>query len=115
MDQHRQGWRRQQEMQRIHDNPESEENQRKIEEAIQQEQLQANLEFAMENMPEAFGRVIMLYVDIEINSQPIKAFVDSGAQSTIISHRMAERCGLLRHMDTRFAGEARGVGTAKIL
>src|SRR3546814_7411128 len=47
MDQHRQGWQRQQEMQRIHDNPDSEENQRKIAEAIQQEQLQANLEFAM--------------------------------------------------------------------
>lgn len=115
MDQHRVGWERQREMQRIHENPDSEESQRKIAEAIRQEQLQANLEFAMENMPEAFGRVTMLYVDIEVNSQPIKAFVDSGAQSTIISHRMAEKCGLLRHMDTRFAGEARGVGTARIL
>lgn len=55
------------------------------------------------NYQQAFGQVVMLYIDAEVNGQHIKAFVDSGAQSTIMSAACAERCNLTRLIDTRCA------------
>jgi DNA damage-inducible protein 1 len=79
------------------------------------ENIQQNMEYAIENLPEAYARVIMLYVDLKINKVPVKAFVDSGAQSTIMSIDCAERCGITRFIDERYSGEAVGVGRAKII
>ncbi len=61
------------------------------------------------------GQVFMLYVPIVVNGVPLKAFVDSGAQMTIMSSACARRCGVMRLADTRFAGVARGVGEQKII
>ncbi|KAF2544492.1 hypothetical protein F2Q68_00032813 [Brassica cretica] len=91
------------------------EAQKKIEAAIRQKGIDENWEAALEHNPEGFARVIMLYVDMEVNGIPLKAFVDSGAQSTIISKSCAERCGLLRLMDQRYKGIAQGVGQTEIL
>lgn len=91
------------------------EYQRRLLEQIEKENLAQNFEQAMEYTPEAFARVVMLYVPCEVNKVPITAFVDSGAQTSIMSQRMAERCGIIRLLDKRMAGVAKGVGTCKIL
>lgn len=102
-------------MPQMQGDPDSEENQRKIMEMIQQSNIDENLERAYEMTPESFTQVDMLYVDVEVNGHAVKAFVDSGAQQTIISPGLADKCELSRLIDKRFRGVAVGVGSQPIL
>ncbi|KAF5828298.1 aspartyl protease-domain-containing protein [Dunaliella salina] len=71
--------------------PMNPETQRRIEELIHNKNIEENYLHAMEHTPEVFTRVEMLYVNMEINGVPVKAFVDSGAQMSIMTQAVAEK------------------------
>ncbi|KAL7482442.1 hypothetical protein ACHAW6_008119 [Cyclotella cf. meneghiniana] len=53
--------------------------------------------------------------DQYVKKTPIAAYVDTGAQVTVISAAAARRAGILHLMDRRYAGRATGVGHCKVL
>ncbi|KAI2663717.1 hypothetical protein H4Q32_012302 [Labeo rohita] len=81
------------------------EAQAKIEEEIRQHNIEENMTIAMEEAPESFGQVVMLYINCKVNGHPM----------TIMSQACAERCNIMRLVDRRWAGIAKGVGTQKII
>ena len=89
--------------------------QKKIEEIIKQKNINENLKYAEEYLPETLFAVHMLFIHLEINKKKIIALVDTGAQSTIMSKELVEKCNLMNLVDTRYSGIAQGVGTSKII
>ena len=104
-----------QRLQRLAENPLDIEAQKQIEEMVHNENVKENLETAQEYYPEMFTHITMLYVECQVGGVELQAFVDSGAQMTIMSRKTAEKCNLMKLLDKRCAGMAHGVGTGRIL
>ncbi|EGC38294.1 hypothetical protein DICPUDRAFT_76108 [Dictyostelium purpureum] len=68
--------------------PFGEEYQKLLYEQIQKQNIEENMAHAMEHTPEVFASVYMLYIKCSINNFPIKAFVDTGAQQSIMSEKV---------------------------
>ncbi|CAN3375502.1 hypothetical protein DIURU_003654 [Diutina rugosa] len=98
------------EYQRLMQNPDDPESQKRIMELIQQEAIDENYRLAYEITPEAFTHVNMLYIELTIKGHKIQAFVDSGAQVTCISPKLAQKVGIDRLIDKRMVAEIQGVG-----
>lgn len=79
---------REMKMARLANDPFDLEGQKLIEEQIRKQNISKNYETALEYNPEFFGRVVMLYINVEVNGVAVKAFVDSGKLQKIQSSCM---------------------------
>ena len=61
------------------------------------------------------GNSPMLRVECQVGTSRLDAFVDTGAQVTVMSLECAQRCGLMSLVDKRFTGNAKGVGSTRIV
>lgn len=77
--------------------------------------LRQQSDLVMQEYPETLFPVLMLYIDTEINQTHVKAFVDSGAQTSVMTLECAKRCGISHLIDSRFAGKIVGVGQSTSL
>ncbi|KAK2956282.1 putative DNA damage-inducible protein 1 [Blattamonas nauphoetae] len=99
----------------VESDPTSERAQEAIMKSIRETALRQNIETAYDEIPESFVQVHMLYMQVEVNGRKVTAFIDTGAQSTIMSQRLCEYCGISHLIDRKRAGIAVGVGTAEII
>lgn len=96
-------------------NPDAPETKKYLEDVKKKEDIAQNLNYTMEYHPEAFGKVFMLYINCKINGVAVKAFIDSGAQMSIMNLTTSKLCKIDNLIDERFQGVAQGVGTRKIV
>mmetsp|Transcript_15808 Transcript_15808/g.26503 ORF Transcript_15808/g.26503 Transcript_15808/m.26503 type:complete len:481 (+) Transcript_15808:116-1558(+) len=101
--------------QKLNDDPGSQEAKDYFQQQKNQSLIAEQYRNAMDEFPESMGKILMLYIDTVVNGHAVQAFVDSGAQSTIMTKQTAALCGIDHLIDTRFAGQAVGVGTGIIL
>ncbi len=80
-----------------------------------QNKIEKNRADAYQIIPESFFPVDMLHFQCSINGNYLEAFVDTGAQMSIMSEKCATRCGLNELVDYRYQGTAKGVGQQTIL
>lgn len=71
--------------------------------------------YAQDFIPQSFASVDMLYVPVKVENIEVLAFIDSGAQQTIMSYNFARSAKIDHLIDTTHSGTAHGVGSGRIL
>eukprot|EP00924_Labyrinthula_sp_SR-Ha-C_P013028 maker-scaffold_12-snap-gene-7.49-mRNA-1 protein AED:0.02 eAED:0.02 QI:63/1/1/1/1/1/3/21/368 len=100
---------------RLDRNPNDEEAKKYFDEKERKALIQEQYFQVMNNYPESLTRVLMLYIDVEVNGKKVQAFVDSGAQTSVMSLKCAKKLGIDRLIDERFSGKVVGVGSGQSL
>ena len=77
--------------QRLRANPTDEVANKYFGEKIRKKNVDDQYREMMETFPEAMGKILMLYINTKINGIDQIAFVDSGAQMTVMSYKCAEK------------------------
>ena len=98
------------EIAKLEQNPFDPESQKKIEQMIRERRLNELQNQTYEHHPELFVSTEMLYINASVNNTAVQVFVDTGAQTTVISRAFAERANLMKNVDARFKGLIKGVG-----
>jgi DNA damage-inducible protein 1 len=98
------------EIAKLERNPFDPESQKRIEEMIKERRLNELQNQTYEHHPELFVSTEMLYINASVNNTAVQVFVDTGAQTTVISRAFAERANLMKNVDARFKGLIKGVG-----
>lgn len=98
------------EIARLEQNPFDPESQKKIEAMIREKRLNELQNQTYEHHPELFVSTEMLYINATVNNTAVQVFVDTGAQTTVISKSFAVRANLMKNVDARFKGLIKGVG-----
>lgn len=73
----------------------------------------ANYELANEHIPESLAPISMLYILGSINDIPVKMFVDTGAQVSIINESKIKELGIEHLVDKKCKGVVKGVGESE--
>ena len=82
------------------------EYQKEIEKRIAEERHNAQIDKIYQDNPELLVPTTMLYIPMKVNNHDVQAFIDTGAQSTIMSKTFAEHIGISKLIDTRYQGKA---------
>ncbi|CAO4372204.1 unnamed protein product [Caenorhabditis nigoni] len=65
---------------------------------------------ATDKLAHFFIETPMPHINLKINGFQITALVDTGAQLSIITRSVAEKCGIFQKLDSRFQVDAQGIG-----
>lgn len=100
---------------RVLKNPKDDEASKFIQDLDARHVVDSQYQTVMSEYPETMVSVLMLYIDCKINNTHVQAFVDSGAQTSVMTLACAKKCGIDNLIDARFSATLVGVGSTKSL
>lgn len=65
--------------------------------------------------PETFSIADLPLLSVRLNGHSVMGLIDTGAQSSIISQEMAEKCGILYLVDKKWTTKAVGIGEQTVV